>query len=116
MATYRKLAMKVKNSARTGAGVYEVYEPEFFAYEKMASFLYFVYAPRGTKTTEETRIWRLKANVQSSRKTYGKTLSNAGSFPSGGSCSLHFFSLENRDELLKTPHHLFDIGTQCPQM
>ncbi|GBM59463.1 hypothetical protein AVEN_131037-1 [Araneus ventricosus] len=53
MATYRKLAMKVKNSARTGAGVYEVYKPEFFAYEKMASFLYSAYTPRGTKTAEK---------------------------------------------------------------
>ncbi|GBO38150.1 hypothetical protein AVEN_60424-1, partial [Araneus ventricosus] len=52
MATYRKLAMKVKNSGRTGAGVYEVYKPERFAYEKMASFLHSVYTPRGTKTTE----------------------------------------------------------------
>ncbi|GBM29233.1 hypothetical protein AVEN_161091-1 [Araneus ventricosus] len=52
MATYRNLAMKVQNSARTGAGVYEVYKPEWFAYEKMTSFLHFVYTPRGTKTTE----------------------------------------------------------------
>ncbi|GBN64730.1 hypothetical protein AVEN_108334-1 [Araneus ventricosus] len=45
--------MKVKNSARTGAGVYEVYKPEWFAYEKMASFLHSVHTPRGTKTTEK---------------------------------------------------------------
>ncbi|KAJ8928699.1 hypothetical protein NQ314_018709 [Rhamnusium bicolor] len=31
MATYRKLAMKVKNSSRTGAGTCEVYKPEWFA-------------------------------------------------------------------------------------
>ncbi|GBM23797.1 hypothetical protein AVEN_271150-1 [Araneus ventricosus] len=34
MATYRKLAMKVRNSTRTGAGVYQVYKPEWFAIRK----------------------------------------------------------------------------------
>ncbi|GBN04878.1 hypothetical protein AVEN_124489-1 [Araneus ventricosus] len=53
MATYRKLAMKVSNSTRTGAGVYQVHKPEWFAYEKMASFLHSVYTPRRTKTTEK---------------------------------------------------------------
>ena len=36
MATYRKLAMKVKNSSRTGAGTNELYKPEWFVFDKMA--------------------------------------------------------------------------------
>ncbi|GBN00078.1 hypothetical protein AVEN_69853-1 [Araneus ventricosus] len=60
MVTYGKRAIKVKNCARTGAGVYEVYKKEFFAYEKMASFLHSVYTPRGTETTEIIRIKKLE--------------------------------------------------------
>ncbi|GBN23771.1 hypothetical protein AVEN_104383-1 [Araneus ventricosus] len=53
MTADRKFAMKVRNSTRTGAGVYQVYKPEWFAYEKIASFLHSVYTPRRTKTTEK---------------------------------------------------------------
>lgn len=42
MSTYRKAAMKVRNSVKTG----QVYKPEWFAYDKMASFLDPVYAAR----------------------------------------------------------------------
>lgn len=53
MATYRKLASKVKKSKKTGSGANEVYKPEWFAYEKMASFLHSVYSPRKTTTSTE---------------------------------------------------------------
>lgn len=53
MATYRKLAFKVKNSTKSGAGSKEAYRPEWFAYEKMASFLHSIYTPRKTKTSDQ---------------------------------------------------------------
>lgn len=43
MSTYRKVVMKVRNS---GKGTSQVYKPEWFAYDKMASFLNPVYAAR----------------------------------------------------------------------
>lgn len=49
MATYRKLAIKVKKTSDAGR---EVYKPEWFAFEKIDSFLHTVYAPRGSKATE----------------------------------------------------------------
>lgn len=52
MSTFRKLSAKVKKSSTTGSGTCEVYKPEWFAYEKMASFLHTVYSARGTTTTE----------------------------------------------------------------
>ncbi|GBM33444.1 hypothetical protein AVEN_55773-1 [Araneus ventricosus] len=45
MATFRKCVVKVTRSA--GA-----YKPEWFAYEKMASFLLAIYVPRETKAKQ----------------------------------------------------------------
>lgn len=52
MATYRKLSAKVKKTSKTGSATFQVYKPEWFAYEKMASFLNVIYVPRTTKATE----------------------------------------------------------------
>ncbi|KAG8227151.1 hypothetical protein J437_LFUL001695 [Ladona fulva] len=52
MVTYRKLAQKVKNSMKTGTRAKEAYKPEWFAYQKMASFLHSIYIPRKTKTSD----------------------------------------------------------------
>lgn len=49
MATYRKLALKVKSK--------ELYKPEWFAYEKMASFLHNIYTPRKMITSDEVRTF-----------------------------------------------------------
>lgn len=56
MSTFRKLNVKVKKSGKTGSATFQVYKPEWFAYEKMATFLHNVYVPRGTKTTDDQVI------------------------------------------------------------
>ncbi len=52
MATYRKLSTRVKKSKGTGSGAQEVYKPDWFAYDKMESFLHTIYTPRKTKTSD----------------------------------------------------------------
>lgn len=52
MGTFRKLHTKVKASERTGKGTDDLYKPDWFAYEQMAKFLYSVYSPRETKSSE----------------------------------------------------------------
>ncbi|XP_014271404.1 uncharacterized protein [Halyomorpha halys] len=53
MASYRKIAQKVKKYSQIGPGIKEEYKPEWFAYEKMASFLHNIYIPREGKTSDE---------------------------------------------------------------
>jgi len=52
MATYRKLHTRVKSSMKTGSGADEIFKPDWFAYEQMATFLQSVYTPRKTKSSE----------------------------------------------------------------
>lgn len=51
LATYRKLAKKVESSKKSGCGTADVFEPTWFAYNKM-SFLRTVYLPRSTINSE----------------------------------------------------------------
>ncbi len=53
MATFRKLSAKVKKTKTSGSGTNQVFKPEWFAYEKMATFLHAIYTPRKTTTTDE---------------------------------------------------------------
>lgn len=47
MATYRKIALKIKiMNKRNADGVNGEYKPEWFAYDKLASFMHAVYRPR----------------------------------------------------------------------
>ncbi|KAG8235859.1 hypothetical protein J437_LFUL013943 [Ladona fulva] len=60
-----KMAQKVEDSTKTGAGTKEAYKPEWFAYQKMASFLHSIYIPRKTKTSDEG-----PENEEDDRSTY----------------------------------------------
>lgn len=52
MSTYRKLAAKVRASKKTESGADDVFKPDWFAYEKMATFLHGVFQPRKTISSE----------------------------------------------------------------
>lgn len=52
MASFRSCLTKVKGSTKSGAGSEEVYEPHWFAYHKMASFLRDKDKPKKTINTE----------------------------------------------------------------
>ncbi|XP_014245539.1 uncharacterized protein LOC106664372 [Cimex lectularius] len=53
MATYRKLALKVKKSSKNHTRTEEAFKPKWFAYEKMESFLHSIYEPRKTKMPDK---------------------------------------------------------------
>lgn len=57
MSTFRKLASKVRASKKTGSGTDDIYKPDWFAYDKMASFLHGVFQPRMTISTEVNIIY-----------------------------------------------------------
>ncbi|XP_016664777.1 uncharacterized protein LOC107885617 [Acyrthosiphon pisum] len=52
MATYRKLANRVKSSKKTGSGSEDIFKPDWFVYEIMARFLHGVCQPHTTKNSE----------------------------------------------------------------
>jgi len=52
MSTFRPLLNKVKGSMGTGSSAEDVYKPNWFAYETMAKFLFGVYQPRSTISTQ----------------------------------------------------------------
>ncbi|CAG4997056.1 unnamed protein product [Parnassius apollo] len=54
MGTFRRHLKKKQDSMRSGAGSDEIYEPIWFAYRIMESFLLPVYTSRATLNTEET--------------------------------------------------------------
>ena len=57
MSTYRKLASRVRASKKTGSGTEEVFKPDWFAFEKMATFLHGVFQPRITISSEVNIIY-----------------------------------------------------------
>lgn len=52
MASFRACQNKVKESTKSGAGIEEIYKPNWFAYEKMISFLKNNNRPRNTINSE----------------------------------------------------------------
>lgn len=56
MATYRKHARKQKDSIASGAGIDDIYQPSWFAYSLMESFLHSVFEPEQTINTELSEV------------------------------------------------------------
>lgn len=61
MATFRNQLRKKQESMRSGAGVEDIYEPIWFAYEAMEKFLLPLYKCRSTINTENS-VSKIKAN------------------------------------------------------
>ncbi|KAF6201179.1 hypothetical protein GE061_005626 [Apolygus lucorum] len=61
MATYRKCVKKIENSSYGGTN--DVYKPEWFAFEKMESFLRSIYTPK-SKLRDENVIFQINSMKQ----------------------------------------------------
>jgi len=74
MSTFRKLASKVRASKKTESGTDDVYKPDWFANEKMATFLHGVFQPRMTISSEVNIIYLVVIYTNSSTAVVLSTL------------------------------------------